>query len=74
MDKFVLGAVGPTLNVLLDALKEEKGAANVEDVKAVLQVLGEVVGKCDGDLLKGYAVWASLMDVVLKHTDATGQG
>ncbi|EPL8562686.1 hypothetical protein B7L13_08500 [Klebsiella oxytoca] len=72
MENAVLGAVGPTLNVLLDALKEEKGAANVEDVKAVIQVISEVVGKCDGDLATGYAVWDELLNAVLRHISTKG--
>ncbi|EAM6560051.1 hypothetical protein AADF57_001299 [Salmonella enterica] len=74
MENAVLVAAANALNVMLDTMKEEKGTADTHDVKAALKILNETVENCDGDLLKDYAVWASLMDVVLKHTDATRQG
>lgn len=70
MENAVLVAAANALNVMLDTMKEEKGTADTHDVKAALKILNETVENCDGDLLKDYAVWASLMDVVLKHTDA----
>ncbi|VGB39060.1 hypothetical protein [Klebsiella quasipneumoniae] len=73
MENAVLLAVAPALNVMLDILKEEKGTANVADVKAVLQVLSEIAEKCNGDLATGHAVWHELMNVVLQHTSPESQ-
>lgn len=74
MENAVLVAAAQALNVLLGTMKEEKGTADIHDVKAALNLLNEAVEKCDGDLLKGHAVWASLTDVALKHIDAIRQG
>ncbi|EAA6248304.1 hypothetical protein DQ004_15810 [Salmonella enterica subsp. salamae] len=72
MENAVFVAATQALNVMLDTMKQETGTAHVDDIKAALQFLNEVVDRCDGDLLKGYAVWAEVCNVAWERT-STGR-